>query len=100
MEDDEVMMRDWCAVLGQTPKWAVMRACDDWLASEPTRRPTPAAIKKSALSHIERYAAELRRRKPAPVLLGAAERQPVDAERAKSILEEFGFAPKRMGDQS
>lgn len=53
--------RDWLAVLGKRPAWAVDKAISEWVEDEPSKRPTPAAIGNRAI-HLAELTYERRNR--------------------------------------
>lgn len=89
--DDDVMARvisDFCKIHAPYSKWAIEKAWDAYLASEPKRRPTPAAIKAHLEAVVRPYRDELRRRN-APLLEAEPVRTADDKARANDIANGF-----------
>ena len=81
----------WCDELQDWTQEQVLWALRQWNRDNPRLRPTPGdivSICKKARGR--KIAATLPKQEPEP------ERKPVDRETAAAILEQAGFAPKRM----
>ena len=95
-DDDEHLSTaigaDWADVLEGLPQAAIQAACINFQREEPRRRPTPAAIYHLAVAAI-----------PRPVIVSRSDPEPqverVSKEAANAIMEQYGFRPKKFGDQ-
>jgi hypothetical protein len=84
---------DWADVLDGMPEQAISKACLAYLKDEPRRKPTPGAIYALAKAFVPRPAL-VSQIKPTPQQI---ERERVTPEKAKQIMHEVGFVPKKFG---
>ncbi|WP_420023561.1 hypothetical protein ACN9JG_04085 [Cereibacter azotoformans] len=61
-QDRAAMLDEFARALSDLPRWTVARAFDEWVKTG-TRRPTPADIRRLALSELDTIHAELDRRR-------------------------------------
>jgi hypothetical protein len=80
-------------VLEGLPQDAIHRACIRYQREEPRRRPTPGAIYAMARESIPKPTIV----RPFAAMPPAEPPPRITPERAREIMEEFGFAPKRFG---
>jgi hypothetical protein len=85
--------RDWADVLDGMPQDAISKACLAYLRDEPRRKPTPGAIYALAKTYVPRPALVPRPEDPPRQI----ERERVTPEKAKQIMDEIGFVPKKFG---
>ena len=90
----EAAMVDWVSFLSEYTQDQIERACRAYLEEFPRYRPGPGDIKrriqKVALSHEPGgFSAKAL---PAP----EAQRDRISGDRARQIMDEIGFTPKRM----
>lgn len=91
-ELNEAIARDWADILEGLTQDAISKACTTYLRNEPRRKPTPGAIYAMARDYM-----------PRPVIVASIppietqHPERVTAKRAKEILAEVGFRPRKFG---
>lgn len=85
---------DWLDLLGNLPKFAIEHACRQYLKNQPTRRPTPGAIRNMALSEMERQRKNSVPRRIAPPMPDP-EPTPEQKARVEDIVRKAGFTAQR-----
>lgn len=88
------LILDWMDTLQDYPLDEIRKAITACLDARPKQVPNERDVLFQILKARETFLIVNRRRTPPP----DPDRQPVTAEAAARIMEEFGFRPKRFGD--
>ncbi|WP_422050523.1 hypothetical protein [Shimia sp.] len=86
------VLADWCDDLEDWPQDQVRAALREWRSRNPSKRPNPGHISEILkLWRGREYASSL------PPKAEGARDAPCTKERAKEIMEEVGFRPRKFG---
>lgn len=91
------LVADWMDALQDYPLEEVQAACRDWVRLSPRKMPNEGDI--LGLISKARHAAWLERKARMPAESAEPPKKRISPEEAQAILEEAGFAPKRMGNE-
>ena len=89
------MMGDWIDALQDFPLGEVQEAIKAAMDEKRGKMPN----EREVLFQVHKARAKWLLAQPKPQELQDPERRPATAEEAKKIMEDYGFAPKRMGDR-